>query len=62
MERAHRASTVVLSAALLLVGLAMIGVTLARGGSGLAVGVVVGAMLAAIGAGRLWLALRGAPR
>ena len=52
----------VLSAALLLVGLAMIGVTLARGGSGLAVGVVVGAMLAAIGAGRLWLALRGAPR
>jgi hypothetical protein len=62
VERAYLASTRVLSALLLVVGVAMVVATLVRGGGGLAVGVVLGAMLALIGAGRLWLALRGGPR
>ena len=62
MERAYLASTRVLSGLLLVVGVAMVVSTLVRGGGGLALGVVLGAMLALIGAGRLWLALRGGPR
>ena len=62
MERAYRQSTRALSALLLLVGLAMVAVTLARGGGPLAFGVVVGVLLALLGLGRLWLAgPRGAP-
>lgn len=65
MERAYRLSTRVLSALLVLIGLAMVAVALARGGGVLALGVVLGAMMAALGGGRLWLALRpraGGPR
>jgi hypothetical protein len=62
VERAYLASTRVLSGLLLVVGVAMVVSTLVRGGGGLALGVVLGAMLALIGAGRLWLALRGGPR
>ena len=62
MERAYLASTRVLSGLLLVVGVAMVVSTLVRGGGGLALGVVLGAMLALIGAGRLWLARRGGPR
>jgi hypothetical protein len=51
----------VLSALILLVGLAMIVSALARGGGALALGVVLGVMLALRGAGRLWLARGGAP-
>jgi hypothetical protein len=60
VQRAYLASTRLLSAALLLVGVAMVASTLARGGGALAVGVVLGTMLAVIGAARLWLASRGA--
>jgi hypothetical protein len=56
VQRAYLASTRALSAALLLLGLAMVVSTLARGGGPLAVGVVLGAMLALVGVGRLWLA------
>ena len=59
MQRAYLASTRVLSGALLVVGVAMIVSALARGGGGLAVGVVVGTMLALVGAARLWLARGG---
>ena len=62
VERAYRASTRVLSATLLVIGLVMIVMTLIRGGGGLALGVVLGAMLALVGAGRFWLASRGGPR
>ena len=55
MQRAYLASTRALSAALLLIGLAMVVAALARGGGPLAVGVVFGVLLAALGAGRLWL-------
>ena len=60
MRRAYTTSTRVLSALLLLVGIAMIVSALARGGGALAIGVVLGALLALLGAGRLWLARGGA--
>ena len=56
MQRAHLATTRALSALMLLLGLVMIVSALARGGGALALGVVLGTMLAGIGAGRLWLA------
>jgi len=59
VQRAYIASTRLLSAALLLVGVAMVVSTIARGGGTLAVGVVFGTMLALIGAARLWLARGG---
>jgi hypothetical protein len=49
----------VLSGLLLIVGLAMVVSALARGGGALALGVVLGTMLALLGAGRLWLARGG---
>ena len=59
MRRAYFASTRVLSTMLVLVGLAMVVSALARGGGALALGVVLGTMLALLGAGRLWLARGG---
>ena len=56
MERAYLASTRVLSAMLILVGVAMVVVALAGGGGVLALGVVLGTLLALLGAGRLYLA------
>jgi len=56
VQRAYLASTRALSAALLLLGLAMIASTLVRGGGPLALGVILGVMLALLGAGGLWLA------
>jgi hypothetical protein len=59
VQRAYLASTRLLSAALLLVGIAMVASTIARGGGALALGVLLGAMLTVIGAARLWLARGG---
>ena len=56
MERAYLASTRVLNALLVIVGLVLIAVTLIRGGGALALGLVVGVLFALLGAGRLWLA------
>ena len=56
MRTAYGASTRVLSALLFVVGVAMVVSALARGGGALALGVVLGTMLALLGAGRLWLA------
>ena len=56
MQRAHAASTRVLSVLMLLLGVAMVVSALSRGGGALALGVVLGALLALIGVGRLWLA------
>jgi len=56
VQRAYLTSTRVLSAALVLVGVAMVVSSLARGGGPIAYGVVLGAMLALVGAARLWLA------
>ena len=60
MRRAYTTSTRVMSALILIVGLAMIVSAIARGGGALALGVVLGVMLALLGAGRLWLARGGA--
>jgi hypothetical protein len=59
VQRAYLASTRLLGAALLLVGVAMMASTIAHGGGPLAVGVLLGAMLAVVGAARLWLARGG---
>jgi hypothetical protein len=45
-----------MGALLVLVGVAMVVSALARGGGPLALGVVLGTMLALLGAGRIWLA------
>jgi hypothetical protein len=47
---------------MLLVGVAMVASALARGGGALALGVVLGTLLALLGAGRLWLARGAGPR
>jgi hypothetical protein len=59
VQRAYLASTRLLSVALLLVGVAMVASTIARGGGPLAVGILLGLMLVAVGAARLWLARGG---
>jgi hypothetical protein len=59
VRRAYLTSTRVLSGLLMFVGLAMIVSALARGGGALALGVVLGTMLALLGAARLWLARGG---
>jgi len=62
VERVYRQSTRMLGALLIVVGLLAVVVTIARGGGSLALGVVLGAMLAAIGAGRLALSRRTTER
>ena len=59
MRDAYTTSTRVLSALLMVIGVAMVASALARGGGPLALGVVLGTMLALIGVGRLWLARHG---
>jgi hypothetical protein len=58
VERAYRQSTRALGALLFLLGVVMVVLTLAGGGGPLALGVLVGVMLAGIGAGRAVLAGR----
>ena len=53
VQRAYIASTRLLSAALLVVGVAMVASTIARGGGPLALGVVLGILLVLLGAGRV---------
>jgi hypothetical protein len=59
VRRAYRASTQLLSAMMVLIGLAMIITALAGGGGPLALGVVLGLGLTGLGAARLWLARGG---
>jgi hypothetical protein len=56
----HRGSTRLLSAVMVVLGVAMIVSTIARGGGVLAVGILLGALFVAAGAGRLYLL--GRPR
>jgi hypothetical protein len=62
----HRGTTTLLSAALVLLGIAMIVRTIAAGGGGLALGLLLGVLFIAAGLGRLYLnnrlAARRAPR
>lgn len=57
---ARSGATVVLSALLVLIGIAIVARTAAAGGGGLAVGFVVGVLFVLAGAGRIWVARRGA--
>lgn len=55
----HRGATPVLSALILLLGVAMVVTTIARGGGPLASGVILGVLFCALGAGRLILSRHG---
>jgi len=58
LRSAHRLSTLVLSAAMMLIGIALVVVTLANGGGPLARGVIFGVLFAVAGAGRLYFTWR----
>jgi hypothetical protein len=49
-----------MSALMVLIGIALLASTLARGGGPLAIGVLLGVLFVAAGAGRLYLSSRGA--
>jgi hypothetical protein len=51
----HRQTTAVLSAVLVVLGVAMIVRTLAAGGGGLAIGLLLGVLFIAAGVGRLYV-------
>jgi hypothetical protein len=52
----HRRATLILSCAMLVLGLAMILRAVTAGGGPLAVGVIFGLLFVAAGVGRLWVA------
>ncbi|MCW2958421.1 MAG: hypothetical protein JWP18_1224 [Solirubrobacterales bacterium] len=54
----HRSSTRLLSALMLLLGLAMLVSTLSRGGGPVSIGVVMGLLFTLAGGGRLYVSLR----
>jgi hypothetical protein len=56
VQRAYLNSTRLLGALTLVLGVALLVSTIARGGGPLALGVLLGAMFVVIGAGRLYLA------
>ena len=58
MSGLRRASTRAMSVVMVAIGLALLGSTVARGGGPLAVGVVLGVLFCALGAGRLYLEAR----
>ena len=58
-RQVHRGATRALSTALVLIGVALLVSTLARGGGPLAIGVLLGVLFIAAGAGRLYLTRGG---
>jgi hypothetical protein len=54
----HRSSTLVMSAAMLVLGLAILVRTLSAGGGPLAIGTILGVLFVAAGAGRLYFTWR----
>ena len=57
-RRVHRGATLVLSAAMVVIGIAMLVRTVGAGGGPLAVGTIVGVLFVAAGAGRLYFTWR----
>ena len=55
----HRKATLVMSAAMFGLGIAIVVVTLANGGGPFALGMLLGVLFAASGAGRLYFTWRG---
>jgi hypothetical protein len=58
-RQVHRGATRVLSTAMVLIGVALLASTLARGGGPLAIGVLFGVLFVAAGVARLYLARGG---
>ena len=56
---AHRSATMVLSALMLVLGVAIVARTLAAGGGVASIGLVLGVLFTLAGAGRLYLARKG---
>ena len=56
----HRRGTILLSASLLLIGVAIVVRTLEAGGGALSAGILLGILFFLAGLGRLWIALRSA--
>ena len=54
----HRATTLVLSAAMVVLGIVMLAVTLTNGGGPFALGVLLGVLFVVAGGGRLWFTWR----
>ena len=54
----HRRATLVLSAVMLVLGVAILAVTLANGGGPLALGILMGVLFVAAGGGRLYVTWR----
>jgi hypothetical protein len=54
----HRSATLVMSAVMFVLGLAIVVVTLANGGGPFALGIVLGVLFTAAGAGRLYFTWR----
>jgi hypothetical protein len=52
----HRGATRVMSAIMVVLGVVLVVATLASGGGPLAIGVLLGALFVAVGAGRLYIA------
>ena len=59
MKRLHAGSTLVLSAAMIVIGAVLLVSTLVRGGGALAVGIVMGVLFMGAGAARFYLQVRG---
>jgi hypothetical protein len=57
-ERIYRGSTRVLSVIFIALGLLILASTLAAGGGPLSLGILLGIVFVAVGAGRLWLSTR----
>lgn len=57
-----RNATTVLSSAMVLIGIALVARALAAGGGITAIGVILGVLFVAAGAGRLWVAIRAEDR
>ena len=55
----HSSSTLILSIAMIVIGVALVVRTLAAGGGAVAIGVVLGVLFVLAGAARLYLQLRG---
>ena len=58
MQRVYQSSTILLGGLLIVLGVAVMITTLAAGGGPLATRFILGAMLALLGAGRVYLARR----
>ena len=58
-RQVHRGATRALSTALVLIGVALLVTTIARGGGPLAIGVLLGVLFVAAGLGRLYIARGG---